>query len=327
MHNILLVGAGQLGSRHLQGLSKLEKNSNIFIIDPSPQSLLITEQRVDEVKERNINHKYFFSEEIKDLPEKIDLAVIATNSDVRKKVILEVCSKTQVKNFILEKFLFQKKKDFFEVKQLFERENIHAWVNCARRLYPEFIDLKNIINNKKVLHMSVTGSNWSMGSNAIHFIDIFSFLLNCTVYQINDNHLISHLFNNKRKGYIEFNGLMFGRFDNGTSFELSSIPGSAITIELRILLNDSMYVIKQIEQKIIIQRKAGTDWIIEEKTFPVYFQSNLTNLAAEQIFGLGTCGLTPFDESVNLHIPIFNQFLKHYNNQKKYTSNEICPIT
>jgi len=34
MFNSLLVGAGQLGSRHLQGLCKLNGKNFIYIVDP-----------------------------------------------------------------------------------------------------------------------------------------------------------------------------------------------------------------------------------------------------------------------------------------------------
>ena len=44
--NCAIIGAGQLGSRHLQGLLSYKKESlNIFIIDPSDDSLFIAKQR------------------------------------------------------------------------------------------------------------------------------------------------------------------------------------------------------------------------------------------------------------------------------------------
>ena len=35
MSNILLVGAGQLGSRYLQGLAEIEGPTTICVVDPS----------------------------------------------------------------------------------------------------------------------------------------------------------------------------------------------------------------------------------------------------------------------------------------------------
>ena len=83
MKKILISGAGQIGSRHLQGLMKLNFPSKIYVVDPSIKSLALSESRLKEVK--NIApfiDVSFFSE----LPKlgKIDLAIIATTSDIRK---------------------------------------------------------------------------------------------------------------------------------------------------------------------------------------------------------------------------------------------------
>ena len=45
----LLVGCGQLGSRHLQALASLALISNIEVLDPSAESLELGKQRVREL--------------------------------------------------------------------------------------------------------------------------------------------------------------------------------------------------------------------------------------------------------------------------------------
>jgi hypothetical protein len=42
----------------------------------------------------------------------VDLAVIATNSDVRRSCVESLLEKSQVKNFLLEKFLFSTPEDY-----------------------------------------------------------------------------------------------------------------------------------------------------------------------------------------------------------------------
>jgi hypothetical protein len=61
-----IIGAGQLGSRHLQGLLTYRKESlSVFIVDPSSESLSVSQQRADEIK-----HKYTltFIQSYQDLP-------------------------------------------------------------------------------------------------------------------------------------------------------------------------------------------------------------------------------------------------------------------
>ena len=48
MHQIAIIGAGQLGSRHLQGLAKLQLPCQVHVVDPSPKSLEVARQRFAE---------------------------------------------------------------------------------------------------------------------------------------------------------------------------------------------------------------------------------------------------------------------------------------
>ena len=44
MKRIFIIGAGQLGSRHLQALKSSSNSLNIFIVDPSLESLNIAKE-------------------------------------------------------------------------------------------------------------------------------------------------------------------------------------------------------------------------------------------------------------------------------------------
>lgn len=327
MYNIVLIGAGQLGSRHLQGLSKVARENSIYIIDPSEDSLRMAEIRLNEVSEKNLNNKYFFKKNYVDLPARIDLAIISTNSDVRKNVLDQLLNVTVVKNLILEKFLFQKETEFYETAEVLNKHKINAWVNCARRMCPGFKRLRESLLNKKIFEISISGYNWSMGSNAIHFIDIISFLINSDKCTITDNFLLNHIFENKRVGFIEFNGRMKGIFENNTHFNITCLPGNITTIEIEILLEDEIYLIKQVEQKLIIQRKHDNRWVIDEREFPVHFQSNLTNIAAEQILLEGKSDLPTYAESMKLHLPLLKTFIEQLKKVDKNNEIERCPIT
>ena len=49
MFKILLIGAGQLGSRHLQGLLKFQKKQFIYVLDRSEDSLTVAKKRAAEI--------------------------------------------------------------------------------------------------------------------------------------------------------------------------------------------------------------------------------------------------------------------------------------
>ena len=84
MINIVLIGAGKLGSRHLQALAKIGIESNIFVVDPSAESREIAFARYNEVQvNSNIKHLEF-KDDISDLKiQRADVAIIATSSEIR----------------------------------------------------------------------------------------------------------------------------------------------------------------------------------------------------------------------------------------------------
>ena len=327
MASILLLGAGELGSRHLQGLAKIVGENSIFVIDPSKDSLEISEKRLNEMQNRNLNNKITYNSELFNIPDQIDLAIISTNADIRKKLLDDVVNIKDIKNIILEKFLFQKESEFYEIGELLKNKRINAWVNCARRMYPEFRAIKQKLLNKQIRDIRVSGSNWAMASNSIHMIDLFSYLTGSDEYIITDNFLFNHIYENKRPGFIEFNGKIKGRFINNTQFCISCYPGYKADIQIEILLEDSLYIIKQIEQKLIIQRKQNNNWFSEEVDFPVYFQSNLTHLVVEQILKEKKCDLPTYNESMKLHLPLLKVFTEQFKKMQKTEDIYKCPIT
>ena len=57
---VLLVGAGQLGSRYLQGLASVRSPFKIFVVDPAPKSLDQSRERVN-IVEHTLSHDVYFS--------------------------------------------------------------------------------------------------------------------------------------------------------------------------------------------------------------------------------------------------------------------------
>lgn len=327
MKNIVIIGGGQLGSRHLQGLSLLNGISNIFVIDPSEDALKVAQKRLDEVPEKIKGNHYFYFNDYKDLPNSIDLAIIATNSDVRKKVLVQLISKFSVKSLVLEKFLFQIESDFYEIKKIVSEQKIKAWVNCPRRIYPDYIKLKKYLNNTKIIEFNIYGSAWSLASNSIHMIDLFAYLTNCTNYTFSKINLLPELFENKRKGFIEFNGIIHGGFVNGPIFRICSYPAGNENLIIEVITDNSIIKIDESKKKIVKQQKKDFCWEILTEEFNICYQSQLTQIVADQILAKNYCALPSINEAIKLHIPLFNIFLNHLKIIKNDMSINLCPIT
>ena len=141
--NIAVIGIGELGSRHLQSLYKSNMSLNLFAIDPKKDSLQVGKQRISDLEaNQNIRSLNFF-DSIDALPAFLDLTVIATNSDVRLEVIKNLLSSRDTQNMILEKVLFQNEADFDICDQLLRSSETQAWVNCPRRMWQDYISIKD----------------------------------------------------------------------------------------------------------------------------------------------------------------------------------------
>ena len=207
MVHCAIIGAGQIGSRHLQALCHLEKPTRVDLVDPSDESLHTARDRYEEaIFSSKQDTKLYCHHSLDDLPTALDIVIIATNSVVRKKVIKDVIEKYSVKNFILEKVLFQSKDQFVEVDTLLKKSSIPTWVNCWMRTTDLFKQIKSALNLNDPIQMKINGPQWGMGTNSVHFMDLLSFFTECVDYNFTGVHLRNKVLDSKREGFKEFMG-------------------------------------------------------------------------------------------------------------------------
>ncbi|MEA3521785.1 MAG: Gfo/Idh/MocA family oxidoreductase [Campylobacterota bacterium] len=324
MSKIVLIGAGQLGSRHLQGMAKSSVEISIEVVEPFEKSREVAKQRYEEIGNNPKVKSISFFESIDELSDTLDIVVIATNADVRSKIIKELFSKKRVKNLILEKVLFQSVEEYHEVEKLLEDSATKCWVNHPRRMYPFYQSLKNEIKDSEQISYMVQGGAWGLGCNGLHFIDHLSFLSDDSELKIDNDFLHPQVYEAKRANYVEFNGLLKGRIGNHI-FSLYSdkepVPAS-ITITTDTL---TAFIDEANGYTRIARKSDGWKWKESQQKI-VYFQSELTNLLIEQIITTGTCDLPAYDEAMKLHIPFIEALLSHMESVDGQVLT-LCPIT
>src|SRR3990167_7281324 len=105
---IFLVGAGQIGSRHLQALARVKIPLEITVIEPIIDAVTMAKNRLAEIN-GNKKHSVVFLSKMPKNVKKVDLVIVATTSRDRRKVIEEILGQEIFRYFILEKLLFKKK--------------------------------------------------------------------------------------------------------------------------------------------------------------------------------------------------------------------------
>lgn len=324
MKTSLIIGAGQLGSRHIQGLLKLTQKQVIYVLDPSNDSLSIAKQRAEEVPH---NHSIIFRSSWDNLPLKFDLVIVATGANVREKIVTQLLNGFVVKNMILEKILFQELESYHRIEELLKKTNISTWVNHPRRMANYYQEIKNNISetNERV-SINVIGGSWGLACNGLHFIDLCAFLSNSSVESLNTDWVDPIVIDSKRKGCIEFTGSLSGVLKNKSNFVITSLDSDLSDVTVFISTNSNRWIVQEAgAQKIIhLSKENGFNEVVTK--FVTEFQSTLTTRVADNIFELGTCNLPTYEEASNSHIPFIEAALKLYNKTTDVKTN-ICPIT
>lgn len=309
MKNICLIGAGNIGSRHLQGLKKVKFPLSIEVVDSSTKALEIAHQRYQQI-ESSTNHQISFLKNISNLSKKIDLAIIATSSDVRRNVIENLLSTSYVKYLILEKILFQKRKDYFEIEKILKKKGIKTWVNFSMRTVPFYYNLKEKL--KGMVQMIVSGSQYGLVTNAIHFVDYIALLTNSYDFKVANDGLDPKLIASKRPGFSELNGTLSVSFKNGSTGSFTCCPDGDAPFIIEVFSSSYRCISKEYEKKAwISSSKSKWGWKEVESNIP--YQSEMTNAIAEDILKNGRCTLTPYSEASKLHLQLLESLLKFLN--------------
>lgn len=320
MRKLIIIGAGQLGSRHLQGAMQSHNPLEILVIDPSEESLNVAKLRAKEISETTPETSVEYA---KNIPSgcHFDICIIATSASVRASVTEQLLALNTVTNIIFEKVLFQNPAEYMYIQNLLEENNVSAWVNCPRRLYPTYIKVKSLLTDVKHIDMTVSGSSWGMACNSIHFIDLFSFLVGSVDLEVGKSNISEHLVESKRPGFYELNGQVSFTIGNNR-LSLECLESDAIEINVEIKTENSLINIDEI--KGVITHDYDEDFL--GKSHSPLYQSQLTGNNIDEIISTSNLSLTPFKNSCLLHLPMLKLFMSH---MSKQLGKELhaCPIT
>ena len=320
----LIIGAGQLGSRHLQGLLKLTQEQLIYVLDPSQDSLEIAKKRGEEI---NHLHLLNYTSDWNDLPKEIDLVIVATGANVREKVVAQLLEGFKVANLVLEKILFLVFLSYTKVEALVKKTQTPTWVNHPRRMFGHYQQIKKELDklNEKVV-FQVVGGNWGLACNGLHFIDLCAFLTGEKVQEIDLDWVDNKIHESKRAKNIEFTGSLKGRMDNNSSFTITSFDDESSDITITISTNTQRWIVQEGRAQKIVHIAKENNYNEVVSSITADYQSSLTTAIANDIFGSGKCSLPSYEEACGSHIPFIEGSIKKYV-EISGVETKVCPIT
>jgi len=311
-YNILIVGAGQLGSRYLQGLAKYPEPLSIYVIDINQDSLDTAASRWLEVA--SDLHSVSFYKNFDQLPANIDLAIVSTSSNVRENVVSSLKKISIVRNWILEKVLAQNVEGIDHLETMIG-ENV--WVNTYFRTLEWFKEIKRISASGHV-HVEVTGGNWGIACNTIHFIDFISWWTGEKIAGFDHSMLNKDWHPAKRNGFWEINGRLGANFSAGSTATFTSDDSDA-PFEIKIKTTGEEWLIQW--DKGIAVRNDG--FLLPGK---VLFQSEMTAGLVEDILDKEGPELPALSVSAEQHRPFLESLLGHWNTNRSEKAASV-PIT
>jgi len=322
MKKVILIGCGNIGSRHLQAIAKLKYNISVEIVEPSKSAQSLGKQRLKQIKYDSSNHKFIWYESIAQLKNKSDLVIIATTSHNRINLIEDVL-KLGHKRFLVEKIVCQSTTEYKKLLSLMKKFHAKGWVNTNRRYFMAYQKLKNDLKNSKFVQMHVFSTNSGLGTNAIHYLDLFCWLIDELKIKLNGEFLTNKLFKNKRgTNFKEFFGTITGISKQGSFVSLSFFPSKHESFIINIQSEDRLVTIKELIDQGYVNTFQGEKYL----KFKFEHTSTLTKKIAHDIFTNDECLLPNLKDSYHIHIELFRIFNRHM----KTILNEkpkLCPIT
>lgn len=317
MMNVSIIGAGQLGSRHLQGLMKAQTEMKIWVVDQSADSLAISKGRCEEITPTTKKEVLFFNS-IENLPEELDLVIVATGSKPRATIVKALLSHSKVNYLVLEKFLFTRLCEYDEIAALILEKNVKCWVNCPRRMSDEYIEINKKINPNEPVIMEFQGKDWGMCCNSVHFIDIWMYLAGDSPISVDLSEVEPRVVESKRAGYIELLGKEKFSTENGDRLILGSYEDYTNSSAIKILNAGNTILIDS----------ANKVWSFngQSHSYKQVFQSDRTGTLADELLENGDCRLVRFNESVEYHKPYLSAVIE-FVNKIQGTKHDSCPIT
>jgi len=318
MPNIVISGCGNIGSRLLQSVSNIDDSDigtlDIYGVDPFQSSLDLSTERFGQ--ENKGNHRLHMSTNAANLPAKADLLIVSVDAANRLAALTSALKHCTPKAIILEKILFNKFEEFETVQAILDDLDVPCWVNCSRNIWPGYQTLKEALGGKAVTSYTVSGSDWGLGCNAIHFIAALEYIAGESVTSLTMDKDTAAIRESKRAGYKEVTGTLVGTTASGGTISLSSLPSEGQAISIILETGDDKYTIAEGKT---ISANGGPD-----TPFSMLYTSQLT-APLVQILKEGRSDLPSYTQSVHQHRVLFKAL-----NDVFYgagNSEVQCPVT
>lgn len=321
MNKIVIVGAGNIGSRHLQGLKESVLDLDITIIDFNELNLARAKERWDIAKSNTQSKKLLrLAPALARVNGEIDVLINATGASGRHRIIEEAQKRLSIRYFLIEKVLAQSSWELQRMVSLLS-ENQKAWVNTPRRSLPWYRAIREYIGTNRNTILEVTGNNWGLACNSVHFLDTLAWMTKESPVSVDTQGLHPKWLPSKREGYWEVFGKIVVGYDSGSHCILNCVDTNGRISKYQVEVKSGSMNFGIDEQLGVATFNDGYKIRGE-----IPMQSNHTGVVIDEILRTDTCGLPTLRESAKIHSVFIDGLLDHWRLHMDITS-VVVPIT
>src|SRR3989338_3785853 len=316
MAKVLLVGCGELGSRHLQALAAVPLVSEIDVVEPRPEARELGQQRLAEAPGGIAGQVVHWHSALDHATHRGALCIVATRAEGRPTLIRQIVEELGYSTFLIEKVVAQSVAEYEALLKFSVDRGLRIWVNCKTRAYPVHARIKQRLNPSEPMFFSVVGGNHGLVTNGIHMADLFAFYDGASRIELAGSHIDPILHQTKR-GMLDLSGTLQGYTEKGSRFTLSYAADHTASEQLSISTRRYRCIVDHL-QRWAVETDADSGWAWR----PIPYEggllvSDMTKQFAADLLRLGRCELPSLEESFVAHRfilealkPYFSQLLQ-----------------
>ncbi len=286
--------------------------SRVHVVDPDPEARERAAVLAAKTPDRGSVEVAEY-DDVTELANDVAVAVVATGSGIRSQVVTALLATIRVEHLVLEKFLFPRRNEYAQVSELLRTVGTSGWVNTPRRLWPGYQRLRESLDLEAPVSLRIQANpTHGLGSNAVHFVDLFRFLAGEAAVGLGGSPLqgrgLRVIDNQRRRGYIEFDGTLFGSTPRGDHLEITAMPGSTAPLLVAVTCGDEHVLIDE-AGGVLMRKGAGSEgW--RQDAFVLRLQSELTGQVVRDLAATGRCALPDLEDATEAHLALLGPFLQ-----------------
>ncbi len=327
LKKLLIVGCGELGSRHLQAAASLKGIGEIHIIDSNEQALAIGKSRITEISDLNRDIKFFWWNSFKKEASNGDCCVVATLSKGRGALVKKIVNELNYRTFLIEKVVEQSLTEYQSLMDFCHQHKVNVWVNCKTRAYAIHEYVKSKLDpNIPVIFTRIDG-NEGLGTNGIHAADLFCFYTGAKEIIPTGQRIDAVLHPSKRgKDIYDLSGSLCATTARGDDFFLSHAKDYNSADSISIMSSQGRFLVDHVKDFALESYpQDGWQWhALENKENRKV--SHMSKVFIDDILRKSQCALPTLEQCFVAHQYICLQLQPHFNSLLKQNL-DYCPIT